>query len=181
MASSTPFPRHVVLVGMMGSGKSTVGPMIAERLGRRYVDSDEVIEQRTGMTIAALFKAKGEPAARDVEQRVLDETLADPVPSVLGTGGGVVTRTSGRDALRAAPFVVWLRAQPETLTARVGNGEGRPLLAGTDVLETVRRLARERRPLYEEVADAVIDVDSLAPGGVVATTLGLLELAAAAR
>lgn len=179
MASSNRFPRHVVLVGMMGSGKSTVGPGLAERLGRRYVDSDEVIEQRTGMTIAALFKSKGEPFARDVEQRVLAGALADPVPSVIGTGGGIVTRMAGRDALRTAPFVLWLRGQPETLARRVGNGAGRPLLAGTDVLETVRRLTRERRALYEEVAHAVIDVDVLQPEGVLATALGLLELAGA--
>jgi shikimate kinase len=158
---------------MMGSGKSTIGPLLARRSGRRYVDSDREIERRTGLTVADLFAERGEPAAREVEHQVLTAALADARPSVIGTGGGVVTRAAGREALRRRAFVVWLRAQPETLARRVGGGEGRPLLAGTDVLHTLGRLSRERRPLYEEVADVTIDVDVLAPEGVVSQALAL--------
>ena len=109
---------------------------------------------------------------------MLAEALRDPVPSVIGPGGGVVTRTEGRDALRSGPFVVWLRAQPETLALRVGDGSGRPLLEGTDVLATLTRLARERAPLYAEVADAIIDVDSLEPDAVAGKVAALLDGAA---
>jgi shikimate kinase len=178
MASSPASPRHVVLVGMMGAGKSTVGRMLATRLRRAYVDSDTVIEEQTGSTVGELFETRGEDEIRGIEQQVLVDALRDPVPSVIGTGGGVVTRAQGRDALRSGPFVVWLRAQPQTLARRVGNGEGRPLLAGTDVLETVTRLMQERRPLYEEVADAIIDVDSLEPDAVADKVVALVEAAA---
>ena len=160
---------------MMGAGKSTVGEMLARRLARAYVDSDGVIELETGLTVAELFRSKGEEEARHVEQAVLAGALGDATPSVIGTGGGVVTRTEGRDALRSGAFVVWLRAQPETLARRVGDGSGRPLLEGTDVLATLTRIAGERAPLYEEVADAIIDVDSLEPDAVTGKVAALLE------
>jgi shikimate kinase len=166
MASSAASPRHVVLVGMMGSGKSTVGPLLATRLGRRYVDSDRAIEEQTGSTVGELFAERNEDEFRRIEHGVLAGALRDAVPSVIGPGGGVVTRTEGRDALRAGPFVVWLRARPETIAERVGEGWGRPLLEGTDVFDTVTRLVRERAPLYEEVADAIVDVDGLTPDAV---------------
>ena len=175
MASSPASPRHVVLVGMMGVGKSTVGQMLATRLGRGYVDSDRQVEEQTGSTIGQLFSERSEDEFRQIEQQVLAEALRDPVPSVIGPGGGVVTRTEGRDALRSGPFVVWLRAQPETLALRVGDGSGRPLLEGTDVLATLTRLARERAPLYAEVADAIIDVDSLEPDAVAGKALALVK------
>ena len=175
MASSPASPRHVVLVGMMGVGKSTVGQMLATRLGRGYVDSDQQVEEQTGSTIGQLFSERSEDEFRRIEQQVLAEALRDPVPSVIGPGGGVVTRTEGRDALRSGPFVVWLRAQPETLALRVGDGSGRPLLEGTDVLATLTRLARERAPLYAEVADAIIDVDSVEPDAVAGKALELVK------
>jgi shikimate kinase len=165
----------VVLVGMMGVGKSTVGPLLATRLGRRYVDSDRVIEEQTGSTIGELFAERSEEEFRRIEQGVLADAVADRVPSVIGPGGGVVTRTQGRDTLRAAPLVVWLRASPQTLAERVGTGQGRPLLEGSDVLETVTRLVRERAALYEEVADAIVDVDGLAPEAVVDKLLALVN------
>jgi shikimate kinase len=159
---------------MMGVGKSTVGRMVAGRLGRAYVDSDDEAEQRTGSTIGQLFADRSEEEFRSIEQEVLADALANPVPSVIGPGGGVVTRTEGREALRE-PFVVWLRAQPVTLARRVGDGSGRPLLEGTDVLATVARLVRERATLYEEVADAIIDVDGLEPDAVAGEVVALVE------
>jgi shikimate kinase len=152
---------------MMGVGKSTVGRLLAQRLGRPYVDGDERIEQETGMTVGELFRTRSEQAFRDVEQRVLAEALAAEEPAVIGPGGGVITRADGREALRTGPFVVWLRARPETLVAHVGDGRGRPLLEGSDVRATVERLVRERAPLYQEVADLTIDVDGLEPHQVV--------------
>jgi len=160
---------------MMGVGKAIVGQMLATRLGRGYVDSDQQVEEQTGSTIGQLFSERSEDEFRRIEQQVLAEALRDPVPSVIGPGGGVVTRTEGRDALRSGPFVVWLRAQPETLALRVGDGSGRPLLEGTDVLATLTRLARERAPLYAEVADAIIDVDSLEPDAVAGKALELVK------
>jgi shikimate kinase len=162
---------------MMGVGKSTVGQMLATRLGRDYVDSDQRVEERTGSTVGRLFSERSEDEFRRIEQQVLADALRDPVPSVIGPGGGVVTRTEGRDALRSGPFVVWLRAQPETLARRVGDGAGRPLLEGTDVVATLTRLARERAPLYEEVADAIIDVDSLEPDAVADKVAVLVQAA----
>ncbi len=178
MASSPASPRHVVLVGMMGVGKSTVGQMLATRLGRGFVDNDQRVEERTGATIGQMFSERGEDEFRRIEHEVLADALLGAVPSVIGAGGGVVTRREGRAVLRSGPLVVWLRAQPETLARRVGEGSGRPLLEGTDVLATLARLAQERAPLYEEVADAIIDVDALEPDAVVDQVAALVGNAA---
>jgi shikimate kinase len=166
---------HVVLLGMMGVGKSTVGRLLATELARPYVDNDAEVERETGTQIADLFAARGEDEFRKIEQRVLAEALRSPIPSVIGPGGGVVTRAEARDVLRSGPFVVWLRARPDTLAERVGTGAGRPLLDGHDVLATLTTLARERAPLYEQVAGAIVDVDDLDADAVVAEVEALVR------
>jgi shikimate kinase len=146
---------------MMGSGKTTVGRLLAERLDLPFADSDAEIEHRTGRSVAEFFAGKGEAAFRDLEADVVAELLLGPV--VLAAGGGVVTRERGRAALRSADCTVWLRGRPETLAGRVGDGDGRPLLSGDDVGTRVATLLAERTPLYQEVADLVVDVDELSP------------------
>ena len=153
----------IVLVGMMGAGKTTVGHQVADRLGWPLVDTDEVVAARTGATPAQLFGERGEAAFRAEESAALDEVLRSvrtgAGPVVVATGGGVVVAEANRQALAAA--VVWLRAAPGTLAARVGTGEGRPLLAGSPSA-ALTTLAAERAGLYEAVATAVVDVDDLA-------------------
>ena len=109
-----PANQHVVLVGLMGTGKTTVGRALAERLHRRLLDSDLLIEARTGRTVRQIFQDEGEPAFRALETEVLIEALAQTTPSVIAAAGGVVLSEQNRRALKAAPAkVVWLRAEPD--------------------------------------------------------------------
>jgi shikimate kinase len=151
--------QHVVLVGLMGSGKTTVGRALAERLRRPLLDTDTVVEQRAGRTIREIFADDGEPVFRDLESAALADVLAGAEPTVIATGGGVVLRAENRAALDAAEArVVWLSAEPGTLLERLRHATDRPLL-DHDPEATLQRMADERAPLYREVADLVVRVD----------------------
>jgi len=166
---------HLLLVGMMGSGKSTVARLVAGRLGRPHVDTDEEVERVAGMSVSEIFSTRGEAAFRAEEARALATVLAGAVPSVISVGGGIVLHPEPRAALRRGGTVVWLRARPETLARRVGRHAQRPLLVGAagGPAAALARIDAERRALYEEVADVVIDVDDLAPGAVADRVLEL--------
>ena len=162
--------RHLVLIGMMGSGKTTVGRRVAARLGRRLYDSDAEVEARTGRTVREIFETDGEAAFRVEEARALADALADPEPVVVAAAGGVVLDPRNRERLRQAGTVVWLDARPDALARRVSTGAHRPLL-GDDPLTALRRLDSERRPLYGEVADHVVPVEDRPLDDVVADVL----------
>jgi shikimate kinase len=164
---------HLVLIGMMGSGKSTVGRRIASRLGRPFLDSDEAIEQQTGRTVAQIFADEGEPAFRSLETEVLSEMLDRDAPAVIAAAGGTVLDAGNRSHMRRRATVVWLRADPSVLTGRVRSGTHRPLL-DDDPEGVLHRLATEREQLYRETADRVVDVDDLPPGAVVEAVLDLI-------
>jgi shikimate kinase len=155
--------RHVVLVGLMGVGKSTVGRRLAKELQRPFADVDEQIELRAGLTIPNLFGQQGEPAFRALEATVLADLLAHPAALVLAVGGGAVTSAGNRAALAAADaYVVWLRASTDFLAART-DPTHRPLLAG-NAAGALARLLAERAPLYEQVADVAVDVERFHTG-----------------
>lgn len=160
--ADAPRPGHVVFVGMMGSGKTTVGRKVARQLGRTFVDTDEAVVSGTGRSIEDWFAAGEEVGFRDAEERVLAETLSRPEPLVVATGGGVVLREASRARLRErANTVVWLRASPAFLADRVSQKDRiakRPLLAD-DAVAALERLDAERRGLYAEVADLIIDIE----------------------
>jgi len=160
MAISQASGSHVVLVGMMGAGKSSVGERLAERLGRPFLDVDAWIEDEEGVSISTIFQTRGEAAFRDLEASILPSFLANQFASVLSLGGGAVTHPGTRELL-GRTCVVWLRARDDTLAKRVSNGPERPLLAGKDVITELGRLSAERAPLYTEVADVIVDVDDL--------------------
>lgn len=154
-----PANQHVVLVGLMGTGKTTVGRALAERLHRQLFDSDLLIEARTGRTVRQIFQDEGEPAFRALETEVLIEALAETTPSVIAAAGGVVLSEQNRRALKAAQAkVVWLRAEPDGLIDRVRGGGHRPAL-DDDPAGTLRRMHQTREPLYREVADMIVSVD----------------------
>jgi shikimate kinase len=153
-----PLQPHLVLVGMMGSGKTSVGRRVARRLGWRHVDVDKRIERTAGRTIPEIFAADGEVGFRAIEHDVLETLLRLPGRTVVSTGGGAVLSDENCRLMRDRGTVVWLRARPETLLARVGKGSGRPLLAG-DPAEAVRRIDGERRAAYNRAAHVIIDVD----------------------
>jgi len=150
---------HIVLVGMMGAGKSSVGRMLSRRLDRELLDSDEMIEARTGRTVREIWEADGEPAFRVLETEVLREAVAAPEPSIIAAAGGVVLSADNREVLKGAgAHVVWLLADVDLLLDRVKAGMHRPLL-DDDPEGTLRRMYEERSDLYQEVADAIVSVD----------------------
>ena len=149
---------------MMGSGKSETGRKLALVLGRRFADCDELVADAAGCSIPEIFEAEGETGFRRRESEMLAGVLASPDAAVVATGGGAVTVASNR-ALLTGAAVCWLRARPEVLAARVGDGSGRPLLAsGTaaaGALGRLRELVAGRDRWYVQVADVVVDVDDL--------------------
>jgi shikimate kinase len=160
-----PAGRHIVLVGMMGSGKTTLGRQLAARLGRRFVDLDAELENRSGRSVRSWFAEEGEEAFRDAEAGVLGDVLAGTAPVVAAAGGGVVCRRVNRERLRGGDVaVVWLDAAPSFLAARLAaaNAAGhRPLLDG-DPAAVLQRLDADRRGWYEQVADVAVAVDEIA-------------------
>jgi len=152
----------VLLVGMMGAGKTTVGRLVARRLGRPFRDSDEEVLARTGRTIPEIFQLYGEPAFRAQEKMVLASALSSGVPSVIAVAGGAVLDPDSRRRIRRGGATIWLRAAPRTLARRVGGGAGRPLLE-RDPAGTLAKLDAARRPVYQALADGVVDVDATRP------------------
>lgn len=149
---------HTVLVGLSGTGKTSVGRRVAALLSRPFVDADEEIEERTGRTVRGIFAADGEAAFRDLEANVMADLLAASVPSVIAAGGGaVVTETTRKLLQQPHVFVVWLTAAPEFLASRTSKKTHRPLLDG-DPVAALRRLADDRTAWYAEVADVSYDV-----------------------
>ena len=145
----------VVLVGLMGAGKSAIGRRLASRLGIPFVDADEEIERAAGCSISDIFEIHGEAAFRDGERRVIARLLTRP-PHVLATGGGAFMDPETRAAIRACGISVWLRADLDLLVSRVSRRNNRPLLAGGDPREILQRLMNERHPIYAE-ADVVVE------------------------
>lgn len=167
----------LVLVGMMGSGKSNVGKKLSRRLDIPFVDSDHEIVERAGQSIPELFAARGEPAFRELEAQVIAELLGRGPRLIIATGGGVVLDPATRHRLQGDATVVWLRATAGPLAHRIKRDGSRPLLAD-DPDGAIRRLVAEREPLYREVADIVIDVDHLERKVVTQRVLAALGLAA---
>jgi shikimate kinase len=162
---------RLILVGMMGAGKTTVGHLLAERLGWDYLDSDAQVAADTGSSVPELFAQRGEAAFRAEEAEVLAAALSGTVPVVVSAAGGVVLSASNRDLLARSGTVVWLRADPRVLARRVGTGAGRPLL-DDDPARALVGLDEVRRPLYASVAAVTVDVDDLSPLQVVDRVLG---------
>jgi shikimate kinase len=162
---------HLVLVGMMGSGKTTVGRIIAERLGRPLFDSDAMIEARYGRTVREIFADDGEAAFRDIETEVLLDGLNSETPSVIAAAGGIVLREENRAALKAMNGrVVWLCANPDALVERVKTGQHRPAL-DNDPHGVLHKMFAEREGLYREVSHAIVRTDGRSVGEVVDAVL----------
>lgn len=166
---------RLILIGLPGSGKTTVGRQLARRLGLAFQDSDHVIEQRLGCSIRDYFAREGEAAFRDVEESVIGE-LSQGADGVLATGGGVVLRPVNRERLRQAGHVIYLRSTPEEVFRRLRHDRNRPLLQVADPLATVRGLFEQRDPLYRETAHFVIETGRPSVATLVNMVLMQLEL-----
>jgi shikimate kinase len=162
---------HVVLVGLMGAGKSTVGRALAAHLQRPFVDVDREIEAATGQTVRQLWSEGGEAAFRNLERDTVLATLARATPLVLAAPGGVVLDESVRAALSTAQVVVvWLRGDVGTIASRVRPDDHRPLL-GDQPVDVLTTLAETRVPHYEELAAVVVDIEGRTPDAVTAVAL----------
>lgn len=156
---------RVLLVGMMGTGKTTVGTRLSRLLGWRYLDNDELLAMAVGLDTRRLQKKYGERALRSAESGALTVALSEAPPLVASVAGGIVIDPLDRERLRGGGFVVWLRARIGTLAARV-SGTDRPWL-GRDPATSLRRLYAGRADLYSSVASFTVDVDTL-PADVIA-------------
>lgn len=152
-------PGHVVLVGMMGVGKSTVGRRLAASMARPFHDSDDEVVARAGRPVAEIFATDGEPAFRALEATVMADLLVDPEPAVIAAAGGAVLDPTTRASLRGAGTVVWLRAPVDVLVDRTAGGTHRPALAD-DPRAALVRMESDRADVYASVADLVIDTDA---------------------
>jgi shikimate kinase len=172
--------RSIVLVGMMGAGKSSIGRRVAARLGIPFVDADVEIEQAAGMSIADIFAAQGEPYFRAGEARVIARLL-DHGPQVLATGGGAFMNEQTRANIRHKGVSVWLKAELDVLTRRLRRRNDRPLLKTPDPMATVANLLAERDPIYGEADVTVMSREiahDLIVGEIIAAVSNKLGVAA---
>ncbi|MFZ4764052.1 MAG: shikimate kinase [Roseimicrobium sp.] len=153
---------NIVLVGLMGSGKSTVGRLTAQSLGFSFVDTDQLIVEEAGLSIPDIFAKDGESGFRARETFALRSLLGHQ-GLVVATGGGIVTQTENRLLLRQLGFVVWLNADPLTLHQRTAHSHDRPLLRNDDPAGTLRMLYEVRRDLYQQVCDMKVTTDEFSP------------------
>lgn len=173
----------IILIGLPGSGKSTVGRQLARKMSASFLDSDHLIEQRLGCSIREYFEREGEAAFRDVEEAVLADTVNSHANTtsqsiVLATGGGAVIRTNNRQLLHAAGQVVYLHSSPEDLYKRLRHDRNRPLLQGVDPLIRLRDLYLQRDPLYRQAAHFQVETGRPSVATLVNMILMQLDLAA---
>ena len=148
--------KPLVLIGLSGAGKSSIGARLAKRLGTSFVDMDVLIEERIGQTISSFFEQYGEAAFRDMEQDVLQEVLIQNY-GVIATGGGTIVREQSREALKEKARVIYLDATIEELHNRLRNDNTRPMLKGADLVERLRLLSSQRDHLYKECAHFIVN------------------------
>ena len=152
-------PKHVVLVGIMGAGKTSVGKLLASRLGLPFIDSDHEVEQASGCKIADFFDIYGEASFRDGESKVIQRLLELPSPHVISTGGGAYLHPETRHAINECAISIWIRAQLETLLKRVARRNDRPLLNKGNQREILAKIMQDRYSTYQE-ANIIVDSET---------------------
>ncbi len=144
--------KNIYLVGLMGSGKTTLGKILAKKIDKQFYDSDQVIEEKLGVDVPIIFEYEGEAGFREREKDILKE-LVGIQNIVLATGGGIILSKSNRDLLAQNGMVVYLKSNQKDLILRMKNDKTRPLLQNGNIEEIIKNLCKERGPLYEEIAD----------------------------
>jgi len=146
---------NIILVGLMGAGKSTIGRKLATLMNKEFYDSDRVIEERTGVDIATIFEIEGEQGFRDREEQVIAE-LCQKENIILATGGGVILRENNRKIMAQSGHVVYLKTTAELLYSRIRYDKTRPLMQTSSPINTLRKLLKDREPFYLEIADTIM-------------------------
>ena len=152
--------KTIVLIGYMGSGKSTIGEKTARSLGMEFLDTDALIEAQEGMTISELFAQKGEAYFRQKETQVIKELNKEQKKIVLATGGGLPMKEENQALLKELGIVVYLKASVDTLVERLKEDKTRPLLREGDLRKKIETMLEIRNPIYEKVADIVLETDT---------------------
>ncbi len=161
---------NIIFVGPMGAGKTTIGRMVAKKLGADFYDSDHEIESRTGADIPWIFEIEGEEGFRRRERTVIAE-LCQLQNIVLSTGGGVVIDSDNCDSLKASGLVIYLKSSPEKLLKRIQTDKRRPLLQTDDKLARIEEILAQRGPMYESLADEIVVTDRKTVNQIVKQTL----------
>lgn len=154
---------HIVLVGLMGTGKTTVGRRLARRLGRDFIDTDTEIESRTSRTVREIFQQDGESVFRDIEASVVSDSVNRPVPAVIAAAGGAILRDSSRALIRDCETVIWLDAPTELLVKRTSarSGAGHRPLIDDDPAVKLAALKADREHIYNDASSVRLDVSGL--------------------
>lgn len=163
---------NIVLIGMRGSGKTSVGKLLAARLGNKFVEMDEMITGKAGMSIAEIVTRHGWSEFRNIEADIT-RTAAGMDNTINATGGGVVTEEANLRELKRTGKLVWLRASLETLLKRTQDDSSRPSLTGKPPEEEMAAILKERRPVYEQAADFIVDTDDASPKAVAESIIRL--------
>lgn len=151
---------NIVLIGFMGSGKTSVGDCLANKLSFGFVDTDQMIEEKNQMAITKIFAEQGEEYFRDLETNTIKDMLQNFESCVISTGGGLPLREVNSDILKELGYVVYLKVSRDTVLARLKGDHSRPLLAGENASEKVDTMIKYRDPIYEKAADAIVIVDN---------------------
>ena len=152
--------RNIILIGFMGTGKSTIGRNLSQTFGYPLIDTDDMIVEQQGRPIPEIFESDGEETFRDLETKVL-QSLHQHSGHIISTGGGIIGRPENCALLRQLGYVVWLIAQPQAILERTARNSNRPLLNNDDPEATIRNLLEERTPLYRDTAHLGIETDNL--------------------
>jgi shikimate kinase len=164
---------NIVLIGMRGSGKTTIGKLLAKRLGKQYIEMDELIVERLGLSIPEIVDTYGWQKFRDTEAEITFEVGG--VDNVVNaTGGGVVTRDENIRELKKKGKLIWLKANTNTLLNRIGNSQSRPSLTGKSSREDMEVVMADRSPIYQRAADFIVDTEDKRPEEIVDTIVKLL-------
>lgn len=164
--------KPIVLIGMMGSGKTTVGKQLANELNQSWIDTDQYIEDLEHQAISQLFHLKGESYFRHLETKALQQTLRKY--KIISTGGGMILKSENRDLLKKDAFVIYLETQLPTLVSRLDT-KNRPLLQDEDLTTKLSSLINQRQPLYVECADIIIQTDQLSVDDIVKQIISSIE------